>query len=216
MTIRILLVDDHAVVREGLQRLLATDPGVEVVGEAPNGIEGVQQALALRPDVIIMDMLMPKKGGVEAIREIKAKNAAAHILVLTSFPDDDLLFPALDAGASGYILKDALPNELLNAIRVIHRGESYLQPGVAQKVLAQLNARSESRHKAVDALTERERDVLKLIAQGMGDREIARELVISERTVQSHVHNILDKLGLENRTQAALYALSEGQHKAGK
>lgn len=209
MKIRILLVDDHAVVREGLQRLIATDPGLEVIGEASNGVEGVHKALALRPDVVIMDMIMPQKNGVEAIREIKAGNADARILVLTSFPDEEQLFPALEAGASGYLLKDALPDELLNAIRVVHTGESFLQPVIAQKVLSRLNARQANPQRTFDALTEREKDVLKLLARGMGDREIARELVISERTVNSHVRNILDKLCLENRTQAALFALQK-------
>ncbi|HSO12455.1 MAG TPA: response regulator transcription factor [Anaerolineales bacterium] len=209
MKIRILLVDDHAVVREGLQRLIATDPGLEVIGEASNGVEGVHKALTLRPDVVIMDMIMPQKNGVEAIREIKAGNADARILVLTSFPDEEQLFPALEAGASGYLLKDALPDELLNAIRVVHTGESFLQPVIAQKVLSRLNARQANPPKTFDALTEREKDVLKLLARGMGDREIAKELVISERTVNSHVRNILDKLCLENRTQAALFALQK-------
>lgn len=209
MKIRILLVDDHAVVREGLQRLIATDPGLEVIGEASNGVEGVHKALTLRPDVVIMDMIMPQKNGVEAIREIKAGNADARILVLTSFPDEEQLFPALEAGASGYLLKDALPDELLNAIRVVHTGESFLQPVIAQKVLSRLNARQANPQRTFDALTEREKDVLKLLARGMGDREIAKELVISERTVNSHVRNILDKLCLENRTQAALFALQK-------
>jgi DNA-binding NarL/FixJ family response regulator len=216
MKIRILLVDDHAVVREGLQRLIATDPGLEVIGEASNGVEGVHKALTLHPDVVIMDMIMPQKNGVEAIREIQAGNANVRILVLTSFPDEEHLFPALEAGATGYLLKDALPDELLNAIRVVHSGESFLQPVIAQKVLSKINMQQANPRRTVDALTEREKDVLKLLAQGMGDREIARELVISERTVNSHVRNILDKLCLENRTQAALFALQNRHDLPGK
>lgn len=207
--IRILIVDDHAIVREGLSGLIEAEPGMQVAGEAANGIEGVRKARSLHPDVILMDLVMPEKDGVHAIQEIKNENPDARILVLTSFAEDDKLFPAIKAGASGYLLKDTLPNELLAAIRAVYRGESSLHPSIALKLLRELQPSPQKESQDVP-LTERETEVLKLVAQGYSNLEIAENLVLSERTVHSHVNHILNKLHLASRTQAALYALRKG------
>ncbi|MBE7556299.1 MAG: response regulator transcription factor [Anaerolineales bacterium] len=207
--IRVLLADDHAVVREGLRALLISEPGLEIVGEAANGLEAVQLARALQPDIILLDLVMPHKGGLEAITEIKQDNPDARILVLTSFAEDDKVFPAIKAGALGYLLKDSLPHELLQAIRDTYRGESSLHPAIARKLVQELNRPSDL-SPAREPLTERELEVLKLVAQGLSNQEIANKLAIGERTARTHVVNILSKLHLANRTQAALYALREG------
>lgn len=207
--IRVLIADDHAVVREGLRALMNSEPGLEVVGEAVNGVEAVQLADALQPDVILLDLMMPKKSGLEAIGEIKQANPEARILVLTSFAEDDKVFPAIKAGALGYLMKDSLPHELLQAIRDTYHGESSLHPAVARKLVQELN-RPSTLPPAGDPLTERELAVLKLVAQGLSNQEIAEKLAIGERTARTHVVNILSKLHLANRTQAALYALREG------
>ncbi len=207
--IRILIVDDHAIVREGLRGLIEAETDMQVAGEAANGAEGVIKAHTLQPDVILMDVVMPGKDGVKAIAEIKMENPEARILVLTSFAEDDKLFPAIKAGASGYLLKDTLPNELLAAIRAVYRGESSLHPSIALKVLRELHPPPRKEMDDV-LLTERETEVLKLIAQGFSNLEIAAKLVLSERTVHSHVNHILAKLHLASRTQAALYALRKG------
>lgn len=208
-TIRILICDDHAIVREGLRTLIATEPGLSLVGEAADGVEAVTRARLLKPDVILMDMSMPRKDGLTAIREIKQEDPAARILVLTSFAEDDKVFPAIKAGAQGYLLKDSSPLELLNAIRCVYRGEVSLHPTIARKVIRELNHPSELPPTS-DPLTEREVEVLRLVAQGLSNDEIAEKLTLSERTVRTHVTNILGKLHLANRTQAALYALREG------
>jgi NarL family two-component system response regulator LiaR len=210
-SIRILIVDDHAIVREGLRGLIEVEPDMELAGEASSGAEGVEKALTLRPDVILMDLLMPEKDGVMAIKEIKAQWQEAHILVLTSFLEDDKVFPAIENGALGYLLKDTQPDELLNAIREVHKGETMLHPSIAKMIMKRIQESSEGNKKSEGPeLTERELDVLKLLAQGDGDREIAEKLVVSERTVHFHVGNILSKLHLANRTQAALYAIRKG------
>lgn len=209
-TIRILIADDHAVVREGLRALIATKPDIEMVGEAADGTEAILKSRSLRPDVILMDLVMPRQDGIEAIAEIKRENPDARILVLTSFADDGKLFPAIKAGAMGYLLKDSSPQELLQAIHDIYHGKSSLHPSVALKVIRELNRPRESLTPSEQPLTERETEVLKLVAQGLSNQEIATTLVISERTVGTHVSNILSKLHLANRTQAALYALQEG------
>jgi NarL family two-component system response regulator LiaR len=207
--IRILITDDHVVVRRGTQALLATEPEIEVVGEAKNGEEAVAKALQLQPDVILMDLEMPIMDGIEAIRRITASRPEARVLVLTSFATDDKVFPAIKAGALGYLLKDSSPDELVRAIRQVYRGESSLHPTIARKLLQEMS-RPSHKPPTEDPLTDREVEVLKLVAQGRSNQEIADELVISEATVRTHVSNILGKLHLASRTQAALYALKEG------
>jgi len=208
-SIRVLIADDHAIVREGQRALIETEPGMELVGEAADGVEAVHMARTLQPDVILLDLLMPRKGGVEAIQEIKAQNAEARILVLTSFAEDEKVYAAIKAGALGYLLKDASPQEILAAIRDVHRGEPSMPPIIAHKLMSELQ-RTSNLPPTEDPLTERELEILKLVAQGLPNLEIAERLVISERTVRTHVSNILAKLHLANRTQVALYALREG------
>jgi NarL family two-component system response regulator LiaR len=208
-TIRILIVDDHAIVREGLRTLIASEPRMELVGEAADGVEAVSLARSLKPDVILMDLLMPRKDGLEAIDEIKQENPDVSILILTSFAEEDKVFPAIRAGALGYLLKDSSPQQLLQAIHDVSRGESSLHPSIALKLVREISQPSDL-PPAKHPLTEREVDVLKLVAQGLTNQEIADRLVISEWTVRTHVRNILGKLHLANRTQAALYALREG------
>lgn len=207
--IRILLADDHPIVREGLRALIATEPGMLVVGEARDGGEALFKARSLRPDVILLDLVMPRKDGLAAISEITHDLPGARILVLTSFAEDELVFPALKAGAMGYLLKDASPQELLEAIRAVSRGESSLHPAIARKLLREFTRPADPPARAT-SLTEREGEILLLVAQGLSNKAIAEHLVVSERTVRSHVSNILQKLHLTSRTQAALYALKEG------
>ena len=208
-TIRILICDDHAVVRRGLRSLVGVNPEMELVGEAVDGEEAVSMAKKLKPDVIIMDLIMPRKNGIDATTEIKKKTPDAKILVLTSFSDDNNVFPAIKAGASGYLLKDSSPEELLQAINDVHQGKSSLHPVIAQKVIQELHQPSDLPPTEYP-LTEREVDVLKYVAQGLSNQNISRKLKIKEGTVRIHVGNILNKLQLANRTQAALYALREG------
>lgn len=208
-SIRIVIADDHAVVREGLRTLISTKPGMEVVGEAADGAEAVTKVRALAPDVILLDMVMPRKNGLQAIHEIKQENPGARILVLTSFDDDERVFSAIKAGALGYLLKDSSPQQLLQAIQDVYQGRSSLHPSIALKVIRELNQPSDL-PPTEEPLTEREMETLRLIAQGLTNQEIADTLTISERTVGKHVSNILDKLHLANRTQVALYALRRG------
>jgi len=207
--IRILIVDDHAIVREGQRALIDTEPGMQVLGEAKDGFEAVKMAQSLQPDVILMDLQMPKKGGIEAIKEIKEGNPGARLLVLTSFSEDEKVFTAIKAGAMGYLLKDSLPKEILTAIREVSQGEMSMKPSIAKKLMRELQRPSEL-PPTEEPLTEREVEVLKLVAQGLPNQDIAEKLVVSERTVRTHVTNILSKLHLANRTQATLYALREG------
>lgn len=207
--IRILIADDHAIVRKGLRTLITSEPGMEIIGEAEDGVEAVLKARSLQPDVILLDMVMPRQGGLEAICQITRENPEARILVLTSFDEDDKVFPAIKAGALGYLLKDSSPEQLLQAINDVHRGESSLYPSIALRVIREINRPSDL-PPTEEPLTEREVEVLKLVARGLTNHEIAGELVISERTVGNHIGNILNKLHLANRTQAALYALREG------
>ncbi len=207
--IRILIADDHAIVREGLRTLIMAKPGLELVGEATNGNEAISLARTLQPDVILLDMIMPHKDGLAAIQEIKAEKPEARILVLTSFSDDDKVFAAIKAGALGYLLKDSSPQQLLQAIQDVYRGQSSLHPTIALKLIRELNQPPDL-PPTEEPLTEREVETLRLVAQGLTNQEIAAGLSISERTVGKHVSNILEKLHLANRTQAALYALRKG------
>jgi NarL family two-component system response regulator LiaR len=213
--IRVLLIDDHAIIRDGIRSLLATEPDIEVVGEADNGRDGVSMAERLRPDVILMDLVMPGMDGIEATSRIMASQPQARILVLTSFAAEDKVFPAIKAGAFGYLLKDSDSEELIHAIREVSCGESSLDSKIARMVLREMWAEPRpggprEQVPTVEPLTEREMEVLRLVAQGLSNEEIAGRLVIAERTVRTHVSNILGKLHLANRTQAALYALREG------
>jgi NarL family two-component system response regulator LiaR len=207
--IRLLICDDHAVVRRGLRSLVGVKAEMELVGEAVDGEEAVVMAKKLKPDVIIMDLIMPRKDGVTAITEIKKKNQNAKILVLTSFSDDKNVFSAIKAGASGYLLKDSSPEDLLQAIHDVHAGKSSLHPVIAQKVIQEMHQPTDL-PPTDDPLSAREVEVLQNVAQGMSNQEIARTLKIKEGTVRIHVGNILNKLQLANRTQAALHALREG------
>jgi NarL family two-component system response regulator LiaR len=207
--IRVLVVDDHVIVRKGIKALLAEIDQIEVIGEAGNGQEAVAQARSLQPDVILMDLVMPDMDGIEAISRIKDSQPQVRILALTSYSTDDKIFPAIKAGAIGYLLKDSDPQDLIRAIQQVYRGEPSLHPKVAQKVLQELSMPSD-RPPTSDPLTEREVEVLALLAKGASNQEIAEQLIIAEATVRTHVSHILDKLHLANRVQAALYALREG------
>ncbi len=208
--IRVLLADDHAIVRKGVRALLVTEPDIQVVGEACDGAEAITQAEALRPDVILMDLVMPKIDGIDATRQITAKLPSTRILVLTSFAADEKVFPAIKAGALGYLLKDSGPEELVGAIRQVYRGEPSLESSIARKLLLELTHPPKKQPLTPDPLTERELEVLRLVAQGCSNKEIAVKLSVSELTIRSHVSNILSKLHLASRTQAALYALQKG------
>jgi two-component system, NarL family, response regulator LiaR len=208
-TIRVLVTDDHAIVRKGIRALLATEKGIQVVGEAGNGAQAFEKVKELQPDVVLMDLMMPVMDGIEASRQISSQFPQVRILVLTSFAADDKVFPAIKAGALGYLLKDSGPDELVESIQAVHRGQPALEPSIARKVLLELSQPAKS-GPVVDPLSERELDVLRLIAQGLSNKEIAEELVVTEFTVRSHVSSILSKLHLASRTQAALFALKTG------
>jgi two-component system, NarL family, response regulator LiaR len=208
-TIRVLIVDDHAIVRKGIRALLATKRDIQVVAEAGDGVEAVAMAQAHHPDVVLMDLMMPRMDGIEATRQITTVQPSPRVLVLTSFAADEQVFPAIKAGALGYLLKDSGPQELIQAIRQVYCGEPSLDPSVARKVLTELS-HPVKKPLTPEPLTVRELEILRLVAQGKSNKEIARELVIAEETVHTHVSSILNKLHLASRTQAALYALKEG------
>jgi len=213
--IRILIADDHAIVREGLRALITTEPGLQLVGEASDGLEAVSKVHVLKPDVILLDLMMPRLDGIGVIIEIKKELPDAKILVLTSFVDDDKVFTAIKSGALGYLLKDSSPQDLLKAIRSTYAGEAFLHPAIASKLIRELMQTTGDKPRTESPLTEREVEILQFVAQGLTNDEIAKKLVVSERTVRTHVSNILAKLQLANRTQAALYALREGIAKLG-
>lgn len=202
--IRIVVADDHTLVREGLCGLLATEPGFKVVGQAADGVEATTQALALKPDVLLLDLAMPRRGGLEALRAIRQAEAGIRVLILTSFGEDEQIFAAIKAGALGYLLKDASSQELIRGIRDVYEGRLSLSPDIARKLMREMEQPVPGA--APEQLTEREAEVLRQLAQGLSNREIGQQLGISEWTVRTHVSHILEKLHVANRTQAALQA----------
>jgi NarL family two-component system response regulator LiaR len=207
--IRVLIADDHAVVRQGLRTFLELQEDIEVVGDFADGSAAVEAAVDRGPDVVLMDLVMPGIGGVEAIRRLRERSPQARVLVLTSFQDDEKIFPAVRAGAAGYLLKDVEPAELVRAIRTANEGEAVLHPAVAARLMEEFSA-EDVRGAAESGLTGREQEVLELIGRGLPNKLIARELGIAEKTVKTHVSAILAKLGVTDRTQAALYAVRNG------
>lgn len=207
--IKIIIADDHPLIRQGLRVVIEAQPDMELVAEASNGEQAIQQALALKPDIVIMDLQMPVKDGLAATREIAQANPQVQVLILTSFPDDDNVYTAIKAGAMGFLLKDSSAEYLLDAIRTVSRGESVLHPTIARKLMQEIR-QPPRLPPTTEPLTPREVEVLGCLTQGMANQQIARQLSISVRTVSTHVRNILDKLHLANRTQAALYALDQG------
>lgn len=211
--IRVLVVDDHQVVRQGLTTFLGLNPGIVVVGEAADGRAAVEMVRQLEPDIVLMDLVMPVLDGITATRQIKGLGLRTQVIALTSFTEDDKVIPAIQAGAASYLLKDVTPDALVEAIAAVHRGEARLHPEIARKLMEQV-AQAPSAQPAtrllVGDLTARELEVIRLVAQGRSNLEIARELVISEKTVKTHVSNILSKLDLEDRTQLAIHAIKSG------
>ncbi len=210
--IKVLIVDDHLVVRQGLRTFLELHDDILVVGEAGDGATAVEMVHTLAPDVVLMDLVMPQIDGITATRQIKKLDARTKIIALTSFTEDDKVFPAIQAGASSYLLKDVSPDALVEAIRAVHRGEARLHPDIAQKLMQQVAQQPSpiAETTPVDDLTERERQVVRLVAKGCNNSDIAQTLVISDKTVKTHVSNILSKLHLEDRTQLAIYAIKHG------
>jgi len=208
--IRVLLVDDHAVVREGLRNFLALQDGLEIVGEASDGNEAIEQAQRSEPDVILMDLVMPGLDGIGAMRQLRVRSPTSRVIVLTSFLEDERVLPAIQAGAAGYLLKNVEPAELARAIRAAHAGEAIIDPTAAARLVHAIADDARPRVQEPERLTRRERDVLELIARGRSNKRIALELGISEKTVKTHVGHLLAKLGVSDRTQAALMAVEEG------
>ena len=209
--IKVFQADDHAIVRSGMRWLISGEDDMELVGESADGEAAITDILRTRPDVVLLDLHMPKKTGLEVIPIIKAQLPDVKILVITSFGDDAHVFPAIQMGAMGYLLKDTAPNDILDAIRELYHGRAAIHPTIALRVLQEVNKpRRQDKPLTEDPLSQREMEILKLVATGQTNQEIADYLVVSERTVRTHVSNILSKLHLANRTQAALYALREG------
>jgi NarL family two-component system response regulator LiaR len=215
--IKVLIVDDHQVVRQGLRTFLELHDDILVVGEAGDGIAAVELAAQLTPDVVLMDLVMPGLDGIAATSRIKALGLDAQVIALTSFAEDNKVFPAIQAGACSYLLKDVTPDVLVDAIRAAYHGEARLHPEIVQKLMRHAARPAEAASAVVPAgLTEREVEVIRLVARGQSNREIAQTLVISEKTAKAHISNILGKLGLEDRTQLAIYALKNGLAAAGE
>ena len=206
--VRVLIVDDHAVVRQGLRTYLELQDDMEVVGEAANGVEAVELAGRLQPDIIMLDLVMPQMDGITATEQIHGLGLSTKVIALTSFSEDDKVFPAIQAGAASYVLKDVSPDDLVEAIRAVHHGEARLHPDIARKLIEQVSQmRSSIQESSLNELTSREVEVIRLVALGRSNREIALELFISEKTVKTHISNLLGKLNLEHRTQLAIYAI---------
>ncbi len=209
--IKVLIVDDHQVVRQGLRTFLELHEDMDVVGEAGDGMAAVEMVRQLVPDVVLMDLVMPRLDGIAAIREVKALGGATRVIALTSFTEDDKVFPAIQAGASSYLLKDVSPDDLVEAIRAVHRGEARLAPNIARKLMEQVAHQAEPKHDLpAEELTERELEVIRLVAKGLSNQVIAQQLFISDKTVKTHISNILSKLDLEDRTQMAIFAIKNG------
>ncbi len=208
--ISVLIVDDHPIVRQGLRTLLELQDDIEVAGEAANGKVAVELAARLAPDVVLMDLVMPEVDGISATRQITALGKSTRVIALTSFVEDDKVIPAIQAGAVSFLLKDVAPTDLIDAIRAAYRGEARLHPQVMRKLMDQVTAQPSPPKFIASELTGREIEVLSLVAQGMSNHEIATRLVISEKTVKTHVSNLLSKLGLEDRTRLAIYAIRNG------
>jgi NarL family two-component system response regulator LiaR len=208
--ISVLIVDDHPIVRQGLRTLLELQDDIIVVGEAANGKSAVELSAQFAPDVVLMDLVMPEMDGISATRQIKSLNPAPRVIALTSFMEDDKVIPAIQAGAVSFLLKDVSPDELLEAIHAAYQGEARLHPYVMRKLMDQVSSQPLSAHPASPELTSREAEVLALVARGMSNREIAASLVISEKTVKTHISSLLSKLNLEDRTRLAIYAIKHG------
>jgi DNA-binding NarL/FixJ family response regulator len=207
----VLIVDDHAVFRRGLELVLAEEPDLQIVGEAADGLEAIERAADLLPDVIVMDVRMPGVGGIEAARRIRHAQPATKVVMLTGSEDEEDLFAAVRVGATGYLLKEAAIEEVAGAVRAVARGQALITPSMATKLLGEFNllSRRVDSHDTAPKLTDRETEVLRLVAKGMSNKEIAADLVIAENTVKNHVRNILEKLQLRSRMEAALYAVRE-------
>lgn len=209
--IKVLIVDDHQVVRQGLRTFLELQDDIVVIGEAGDGLQAVEMVHQYQPDVVLMDLVMPKLDGIAATRQVKSSAAEVKVIALTSFTEDDKVFPAIQAGASSYLLKDVSPDDLVEAIRAAYKGEVRVHPEITRRLMEQVSHQTTpARQTQVDEITDRERDVVRLVAQGRSNQEIAQELVISEKTVKTHISNILSKLHLQDRTQLAIYAIRTG------